>query len=170
MLLSFSLTVPSYAKDNSSIAITVNDHGFEFNTPTVGELNDAELKQIILELGLSNNQADQLIALKNATPQSRSVQAGYFPSNPSIGDTFVDVVYVSIDSVYSTADTYLYLVGEGVPPDYAVLAAAAVFAFTSDFRAPGAGGVKVTIEYYYGADNDGEIRWNYRRVWCDYYF
>lgn len=58
MLLSFSLTVPSYAKDNSSIAITVNDHGFEFNTPTVGELNDAELKQIILELGLSNNQAD----------------------------------------------------------------------------------------------------------------
>ena len=33
----------------------------------------------------------------------------------------------------------------------------------------GINGIEVTIEYYYGPDNDGEVRWNYRRVWLDTY-
>ena len=171
VLLSFSLIVPSYAKDISSpnSLITVTENGFEFNSLAIGELSDTELKAIILELGLSNEQADELIALKNATPQSGNARASIFPSNPSIGDTFMQVVYVSIEDTYTVLDVYSSLVSSGVPAAYATLAAAAVFAFTSDFSNPGSAGIEVTIEYYYGYDNDGEIRWNYRRVWCEFY-
>jgi len=172
MLLSFSLIIPSHASDvasSSNSLITITANGFEFNSHAVGELNDTELKAIILELGLSNNQADELIALKNATLQSKNTRAGIFPNNPSIGDTFTQTVYISIEDTYTVLDVYSSLVGSGVPAAYATLAAAAVFAFASDFSNPGSAGIEVTIEYYYGYDNDGEIRWNYRRVWCDFY-
>ena len=71
MLLSFSLIIPSHASDvasSSNSLITITANGFEFNSHAVGELNDTELKAIILELGLSNNQADELIALTTLTP------------------------------------------------------------------------------------------------------
>lgn len=172
VLLSFSLIIPSYASDapSSNSLITVTEQGFEFNSLAVGELSDAELKAIILELGLSNVQADELITAMNADLQSKSSRASIFPSNPSIGDTFTQVAYVSIEDTYTALDIYGSLRSSGVPAEYATLAAAAVFAFASDFSNPGSAGIQVTIEYYYGYDNDGAVRWNYRRVWCEFYF
>lgn len=170
MALSVSIAVPAFAHDateSSPIQITAN--GIAIDMQYYESLTDAQLKQEFLNMGLTEQDADTLISLKNAELYAKQtkVSARAFPSNPSIGDTYTQVVRVSVKTISTVADVYSILIASSVPALAASIIAGIVFDYIMEHA--GINGVEVTIEYYYGADNDGEIRWNYRRVWCDTY-
>lgn len=170
MALSVSLAAPTFAYDTiESSPVQVTDTGIVIDMQYYENLNDIQLKQEFLKMGFSEQDADTLIVLKNVDlcKEQSKMSTRAFPSNPSIGTTYTQVVKVSVKTVSTISDVYSALTAASVPSFVASIIAGRIFNLIMENV--GINGVKVTIEYYYGPDNDGEIRWNYRRVWCDLY-
>ena len=185
ILLSLAITLstaaPAFAAGEKSecTTITIADHCIDLNGKDVEDLTDAELKEIVIEIGLTSEEADELIAAKNALPESvsmasvvspMSTPSNTFPRNPSIGDTFVQVFYIPRAYLVSAASCVSLISELGAPVAVATIAAAMAVAYADTHLDSRAKGVIFLIEYIYGADNDGEIRWNYRDMWYRYYY
>lgn len=171
--LSISLAAPSFAHDVPTFSkgqITADKDYIDMQYFL--NLDDEQLKQEFLDMNVSEQDADWLIQLRNSDSNNMQLYASTgaraFPGNPSIGDTHTDRFKIPA-SVGTNGVTAIaaYLVGLGVINGVAVIVAPMIY--DTICENVGIDGVEVTIEYYYGPDNDGEVRWNYRRVWIDTY-
>lgn len=168
LALCFSIVAPAAAIEAPSEQLQIDVSNSCISLKNVGayeSLSDTELRSIVSQFNLPESEIDELFAAKNSIENSSSPMRVKFPSNPDIGDTYTDTIHISIEAVQSSAEAFQALVNAGVSIPVATVVAAGLFAYVNANADSGSTGVDVTIEYYYGPDNDGEVRWNYRRVW-----
>ena len=153
------LTVPvvntAFAAQHSTQGIyyyTMNQKAYE-------QMTDVELIQKMKDMGLSDKDIDYIMQLEYARRRAApSMVLNGFPSNPKIGDYHTETYHIYFTSVSTTLSGVIgALVGGGVGAGIAMAFAQGIL--NNWLENQDAKGVDVSIEYYYGPDNNGSIGW-----------
>lgn len=135
------------------------------NVDKYNHMDDEELKNELRRMGLPKETVDELMAIKEkieANPELYSARLREFPSNPEIGDTYTIEYTLSQEEITTTQFIIETLVALGAPVAAAITIGGLAMAFL--LQHPNSKGLLITVEYYYGYNNDGFLAWNPRQV------
>ncbi|CAB1245342.1 conserved exported protein of unknown function [Ruminococcaceae bacterium BL-6] len=153
------LTVPvvntAFAAQHSTQGI----HYYTMNQKAYEQMTDAEVVQKMKDMGISSKDIDYIMQLEYARRKAApSMSLNGFPSNPEIGDYHTETYHVYFDvAVDTVTDVIEALVQGGVGIRVAILIASGIL--QNWLAHQDAKGVDVTVEYYYGPDNNGSVGW-----------
>lgn len=162
--LVINLNITSYAASSHNFDITkISDDTFVLDIGFINEMDETELKEFILSLGISEKEYNELISEQGISPRA-------LPSNPKEGDTHIETtkkiplaIFSAIGLVDGTATLAQVVkalktgVSVASPIAYVALAGALI---ALGPQLAGYSYVQFEIHYRYGITNDGVLGWN----------